>query len=274
VRMLIVGAGSAGRKHYAALEQIEPDIEVAFVDTDPKVDADFRKLEDALEMECHWQAAVIATPPPHLASLATECMRAGLHVLIEKPVCLNREQGHNLLETAADCSVAVRTGYMHRHQPDLVTSIFESDAIQITMGYDLRAIRNPVPRYFHEKGGGAVWDIASHALSLVRQLGYLEVVGFQLHHVSWSPMPVRAAIQLQAGGKPVQILAGADFPCRICRARLISDEGFQEIELVGNALCFERQMASFLDAIEGPSTMAELEDAMEISRICEEVMGE
>ncbi|SFT39478.1 Predicted dehydrogenase [Pseudovibrio denitrificans] len=60
--------------------------------------------------------AVFILTPDHLhADLLTEAMKAGKHVFIEKPVCLNKHQIPALLKEQKQCSSVVFVGYMRRY---------------------------------------------------------------------------------------------------------------------------------------------------------------
>src|SRR6478735_12852236 len=103
----VIGAGLIGRKHLRKLSE-QPDYDlvgIADVNVDavaaeyPKtrVFADYRKLLD----EARPQAVIIASPNQLHAENGIACARAGIHILIEKPVA-------DTLETAAGLIAEVR----------------------------------------------------------------------------------------------------------------------------------------------------------------------
>ena len=74
---------------------------------------DFRAATEAADID----AVVVATPHAELSRIATACLKAGKHVLVEKPA------GRNLAEVAAVATAAdkanriVKVGYSHRFHP-------------------------------------------------------------------------------------------------------------------------------------------------------------
>jgi predicted dehydrogenase len=60
-------------------------------------------------------AVAIATPTHLHVPIAVECVEAGLHVFIEKPLSLNATQAQSLVEALRRRPVANMVGYMGRH---------------------------------------------------------------------------------------------------------------------------------------------------------------
>src|SRR3974390_402182 len=92
VSLAVVGYGYWGSKHVRVLSGL-PDVEVTVVDTDETRLAEARqafpnvrltnRLNDVL---CDVDGVVVATPPRTHAPLALAVLRAGRHVLVEKPL--------------------------------------------------------------------------------------------------------------------------------------------------------------------------------------------
>jgi predicted dehydrogenase len=91
-KLLVLGAGSAGLRH--ALSAKELAVQTAIMDIDPKRAAIASAMAGALvyfsdlDSALAWKpdAVVVATPHIYHVSLAVSALRAGAHVLIEKPV--------------------------------------------------------------------------------------------------------------------------------------------------------------------------------------------
>lgn len=102
-RLLILGAGSAGLRH--ALSAKELGVQTAIMDVNSEkvataatkagASTQFRDLESALA----WKpdAVVVATPHIHHVPQAVSALRAGAHVLIEKPVSDRLDRAEELL---------------------------------------------------------------------------------------------------------------------------------------------------------------------------------
>lgn len=63
------------------------------------------------------EAISICTPASTHASIAIECMNAGKHVLVEKPLALNRTDAENMVETAEKNNVILMVGHTFRFDP-------------------------------------------------------------------------------------------------------------------------------------------------------------
>jgi len=61
-------------------------------------------------IERAWQA-------PSSGPVAIAAANAGIHVLVEKPTCLNLDEGHQMLEAAAAAGVQLMVGTMKRYDP-------------------------------------------------------------------------------------------------------------------------------------------------------------
>ncbi len=86
----------------ALAEGCQPGTDAAAVFADPRV-----------------QAVVVATLNASLAPLALAAVRAGKHVLVEKPGALNAAQLRGVQDAARAAGVRVRLGYNHRFHPGL-----------------------------------------------------------------------------------------------------------------------------------------------------------
>lgn len=61
------------------------------------------------------EAVIVVTPRPFLAPTVLDCIRAGKHVLSEKPMAGNAEQGSQLVKEAKQRNVVYAVGYMKRY---------------------------------------------------------------------------------------------------------------------------------------------------------------
>lgn len=65
------------------------------------------------------QAVVIATPTPQHASMAVSAIRAGLHVLVEKPLALSPAEAETVLAEAERHERMVLVGQLTQHHPGI-----------------------------------------------------------------------------------------------------------------------------------------------------------
>jgi predicted dehydrogenase len=181
IRFAIVGCGLIGNKRVNALPR---GAVVVACDVVPSRATDLAgkagpqciavtSIDEALAADP--DAVVIATRNTDLAPLAATCIRAGKHVLMEKPVAVSSADVEDLARLARRHGVLVRAGYNHRYHPALqkARSLFEAGALGRLMfirgryghggrvGYDREWRADPVL-----SGGGELLDQGVHLIDL------------------------------------------------------------------------------------------------------------
>jgi scyllo-inositol 2-dehydrogenase (NADP+) len=112
IRCAVIGYGGAfnmGKHHATQMEQTGVMKVVAVCDLDPQrlevAKADFphirtyQSVDEMLTQE-DFDLAVIVTPHNTHAPLALKCLKAGKHVIVEKPMCLTVKEATAMIETA------------------------------------------------------------------------------------------------------------------------------------------------------------------------------
>jgi len=121
-----IGCGLIGRKRVAALGPNPPLLHAC--DLEPERAAALAKLApgcsattDAKTVfaDARVNAVIVSTRNASLAPLALAAVRAGKHVLLEKPGALNAAQLRVIRSAATKTDVRVRLGYNHRFHPAL-----------------------------------------------------------------------------------------------------------------------------------------------------------
>ena len=122
VRVGVVGAGSFGKNHLRVLSQLPGAQLVAVVDSDAA-----RRAAAAEQYGCAAlpgpedlvglaDAAVVATPTTSHAAVAVPLLKAGLDVLVEKPIAGSLEEARLMLEAAAGGRI-LQVGHLERFNP-------------------------------------------------------------------------------------------------------------------------------------------------------------
>jgi predicted dehydrogenase len=124
----IIGCGVIGRKRTVALVKI-PGLALGHAcDLDAARAADLAKLApgcksttdlNAVLADPGVQAVIVSTLNASLAPLTLAAVRAGKHVLVEKPGALHSSQLREIRDAAARTGALVRLGYNHRYHPAL-----------------------------------------------------------------------------------------------------------------------------------------------------------
>jgi len=125
-RIVIAGCGSIGQRHARLLSQ-RPDIMVELCDSNEGSLAETTRVIG--DRPCHHDfdamlatqpdILVIATPHTLHADQAIAAMRAGTHVLCEKPMSATLADAERMLESASKCSVTLDIGFTLHFHPAL-----------------------------------------------------------------------------------------------------------------------------------------------------------
>ncbi len=122
--------------------------------------------------------AVYNPTPNHLhVPLTLAALRAGKHVLCEKPIALNAEESRHLLQAAREYpDLLVMEAFMYRFHPqwELAKRLVDEKAIgELRTIHTHFSYHNVDPNNVRNKpemGGGGLWDIGCYAVNLSRFL--------------------------------------------------------------------------------------------------------
>jgi predicted dehydrogenase len=114
-RILIIGSGSIGRRHLRLARKLFPSALIAIlkhnISSNNANEANhvFYNLDDSLAFSP--QIAVIAGPATFHLSDAIRLAKAGIHLLIEKPLSVNKKGVQDLLDICKKMNVVLLVGY-------------------------------------------------------------------------------------------------------------------------------------------------------------------
>jgi predicted dehydrogenase len=170
IRAAVIGVGYLGRFHaqkYAALGDCEL---VAVVDAEAQVAArvaaelGVRALNDHRELYGLVDAVSVATPTQSHAEIAAGFLRAGAHVLVEKPITETGEQAQALIDLARQHSLVLQVGHLERFNP----AILAAEPLLTTARF-IECVRLAP---FKERGTevNVVLDLMIHDIDLVQMI--------------------------------------------------------------------------------------------------------
>lgn len=139
--------------------------------------------EDYRQMlaETRPDVAVILTPPFLHASMAIDCLRAGCHVLVEKPMAIQVAEADQMIEAARQNKRRLNVVYQQRFRPEIIAArkLLQEGALGNIQRVELSAVWTR-PTYYYKmaawratwagEGGGLLTNQASHNLDLLCQL--------------------------------------------------------------------------------------------------------
>ncbi len=155
---------------------------------DPSADRLDAATHDFPDLRCYADAssladdggvdvAIIATPPVHHAPLALELLRAGKHVVLEKPMCLTLSQADELLAAAEASGTALTVHQSRRWDRDylaLKRAVHDRSAIGELFNIEtfVGGFEHPCRAWHSEESvsGGAVYDWGSHHIDWILEL--------------------------------------------------------------------------------------------------------
>ncbi|MGF7143479.1 putative dehydrogenase [Anaerotaenia torta] len=186
VKVGIVGCGGiANQKHLPAIKKNGNFEIVAFCDID-RAKAEAAKAQfgteasrvytDYMEMvkEEDMEAVYVLTPNKSHSAISIAAMKAGKHVMCEKPMAKSYADAKRMLDTARETGKLLTIGYQNRYRPDslyLKTACDNGDLGEVYYARAHAVRRRAVPTWGvflneEEQGGGPLIDIGTHALDL------------------------------------------------------------------------------------------------------------
>ena len=118
----MIGVGSLGQHHARLLASLPGVRLVAVVDRDAERAAAIAGRYGATALTDHrdlegLDAATIAVPTIEHVAVASDCLRRGLDVLVEKPIADSIEQAEGLVRLAAETGRTLAVGHTERFNP-------------------------------------------------------------------------------------------------------------------------------------------------------------
>jgi scyllo-inositol 2-dehydrogenase (NADP+) len=189
IKVGIIGIGRMGITHFSIINS-HPDVNiVAVVDTSKiilqliekylngvKTFTDYDKLFSSEQLD----AVIVCTPPSLHYPIVKIAGEKGIHVFSEKPFTTKNELGSALSELFVRNGLVNQVGYVNRFNDVFIKTkeIYENGLIgkAITFKSEMysrtitKAEEGNTWRDSKEGGGGAVFEVASHAIDLVNYI--------------------------------------------------------------------------------------------------------
>ena len=135
----------------------------------------------ALLAETKPDVAVILTPHPYHASIAIDCLEAGCHVLVEKPMAVQVSEADAMIEAAEKADRLLAVNFQQRFRPEVqaARAMIEEGKLGKIQHVNLSAIWLRTEAYYCSgtwratwsgEGGGVLMNQAPHDLDLACHL--------------------------------------------------------------------------------------------------------
>jgi predicted dehydrogenase len=198
----ILGYGAIGHEHNKAIRAVDGLELTAVCDTNPERIASAREL--APDVAAHADGAamladddvdivIVSTWPSTHAEWALAALRAGKHVVVEKPFCITTDEADEMVEAAAAGDRTLAVYQNRRWDPDYLAlkRIVRSGAIGEVFHYEsfIGSFGHPC-NFWHsdaQVSGGAIYDWGSHYLDWLLDLvpGDVERVSATTQKLVW-----------------------------------------------------------------------------------------
>ena len=182
VRTAVIGVGAMGRHHARLYHNLPGSELVAVADADEvtgraaahrhgtRFYADHRAMLDAEDVE----AVSICVPTTLHLDVASEVIRRGIHVLVEKPIAASVSDGQAMIDQARAQGVTCAVGHIERFNPAVIELKRRLDAGELGRMFEIVARRKgPFPVRIRDVG--VVVDLAAHDLDIMWYLTGVEV---------------------------------------------------------------------------------------------------
>jgi predicted dehydrogenase len=183
IRVGVVGVGNMGQHHARVLGLLK-DVElvgVADLNVDRGLDTAsklrIRFFEDYHELLPLVDAVCIAVPTRLHYEVGVTCLRAGVHVLIEKPIAATIAEAESLVNTAAECNRILQVGHIERFNPAF------QELSKVLKHEQLLAIEADRLSPYSQRANdvSVVFDLMIHDIDLLLELVPGQVVRLSAH---------------------------------------------------------------------------------------------
>jgi predicted dehydrogenase len=182
VRIGVIGVGVMGANHARVLADLPHVRLVGLADPDRSQAMRVAKALGCQAVADHrtligrgLDAAIIAAPTHLHHGIALECISAGIHVLVEKPIASSVEEGRAIVTAARHAGVKLMVGHVERFNPT-VGAIKEALAGEDILSIAITRVGPFPPRMSNV---GVVIDLAVHDIDLIRWFTESDIVEVQ-----------------------------------------------------------------------------------------------
>jgi predicted dehydrogenase len=186
VRVAIVGAGRQGHRRLQAIQEVGDDDVVIVADKNPEAAESM-----ARQANCPWStdwrlafdtsadAVLICTPPHAHDEIARHALRAGRHVLCEKPLATTLDAAWDMVAEAQRAGRVLKCGFNYRFHPAIqrARTLLQDGQLGRLIELHSRHGTGGRPRFEREwrtrageSGGGILMDQGVHVLDLFHWL--------------------------------------------------------------------------------------------------------
>lgn len=178
IRIGVIGVGNMGQHHARVLSSMK-DVELVGVsdinverglETASKYKARF--FEDYCDLLPHVDAVCVAVPTRLHYAVGINCLLAGIHVLMEKPIAASISEAESLVNAAAESGCILQVGHIERFSPAFseLTKVLKTEEVLALEAHRM----NPYSDRANDVS--VVLDLMIHDIDLILELAASPVV--------------------------------------------------------------------------------------------------
>ncbi|MEA2367357.1 MAG: scyllo-inositol 2-dehydrogenase [Thermoleophilaceae bacterium] len=259
VRLALFGAGwAAGARHVPAMRAHGGFELVAVADVHGERAAALARsaggaghhaaagVEDLPDLDA-FDAVACATPPATHAAVVEGALRAGKHVLCEKPLAVGADEVERLEALACENGVVLAVVHNFQFARSATRARHWIDSGRLGAIRSLRALllsspSRRLPPWYEELPLGLFYDESPHAIALARHLTSAELEPVSASVVGGDGVtPSQLDLSLNAAGVPVGLHMSFDSPVSEWHTMVLGERGVASVDLF-------RDIATFVPA--------------------------
>ncbi|MEM9543648.1 MAG: Gfo/Idh/MocA family oxidoreductase [Cyanobacteria bacterium P01_E01_bin.42] len=178
IRIGVIGVGNMGQHHTRVLSLLK-DVELVGVsdvnverglDTASKYRVRF--FEDYQSLLPHVDAVCVAVPTRLHHRVGMDCLQAGVHILVEKPIAASIAEAESLVNAAAESNCILQVGHIERFNPAF------QELSKVLKTEELLAIEADRMSPYSDRANdvSVVLDLMIHDIDLLLELANAKVV--------------------------------------------------------------------------------------------------
>jgi predicted dehydrogenase len=247
VRIGVIGAGIMGERHCRVCSNL-PRVElVGVADLDEARGCQVADLYETTYFP-NLQALLpqvdtvtIATSTPVHYALAYECLKQGLHVMIEKPITETIEQARELVEVADERGLLLQVGHIERFNPAYI-ELKHVTADMKLIGISMRRLS---PFDTSNTDVDVVRDLMIHDLDLAVDLVGLDIEGINAWGRSINTGAIDHAVANISfkDGPIVTLFASRVTEQKVRAIEVIAEGAYVEADLLNKSVLVHRRMS-------------------------------
>jgi predicted dehydrogenase len=193
-------------------------------------------------------AVVVATPVSTHFPIAKACLAAGKHVLIEKPLARNREEGQQLIDLAAERGLVLMVGHTFEYNPavELLKEIIASG--EIGRVYYAHTSRTNLGIF--QRDINVLWDLAPHDLSILLYVLGLEPINVSASGQAYVQSSIHDVARMTVNfTNQVQAYIHVSWldPCKVRRITIVGDKKmvvYDDVEMLEKIRIYDKGVST------------------------------